>query len=97
MKTRMARGIATVAVFGALAISAMGGHGTVGATSPDVTAQPITASAVATDKIQGASHTLFTVTGSASNSTSDTNRIAVVAVAAPVAGHLPLTKGGRFP
>ncbi len=97
MKTRVARGIATVAVFGALAISAMGGHGSVGAMSPDITAKPVAASATAIDKVQGASGTLFMVTGSASNSTSETNRIAAFAVPAPVAGHLPLTKGGRFP
>jgi hypothetical protein len=97
MKTRMARGIAAAAVFGALAISAVGGHGSVGAVSPDVTAQPITASAAAVDKIQGTSHMLFTVNGGAADSTGKTNGGVVIAVPAPVAGYLPLTKGGRFP
>lgn len=97
MKTRMARGIATVAMFGAVALSAFGGHGSVGATTPDVTAQSITASAAAIDNIQGVSHTLFAVTGGPADSMGETNRGAVIAVPVPVAGYLPLTKGGKFP
>lgn len=103
MNTRLAQGIAAVAVFGAMFFGTAGGHGSTEAASTGflpqgalgTTAQHGTLSAGATQS----QHTLPQFLVSASMPDLDQNSDGTISMVIPgvPTGHLPLTKGGRFP
>lgn len=93
MKTRLTQGLATMAVFGALALGVVGGTGSVGAASTGLEPHvSIAASGHQALLPAGFGHATTTLGGlNSAGGTDDAGQSSVAS------GHLPLTKGGRFP